>query len=329
MGDAATPALPDFTSQTASVYKANIDAGFAVADRLAWAFAPHEQDIGSPQPDMTLRLEAGAIFDGGTLTEVAAQDTAVITAPSVNPRIDRVVIDRGTGTVSVVTGTEAASPSPPAITAGKVPVAQVALTTGTTEIVNSDITDERDLRFLGDPQPNVVTTRGDIVRGSSSGAPERLALGTTDQVLKSDGTDVLWGAAPGFAAGTTMLFHQSAAPTGWTKDVASTLNNSALRLVTSTAWASGKQGTDAFTTVFSSSKVTDGRSLSEAQLASHDHPAISGSFLVTAGSSIDTSGGAPSDGSASNTGTAGNGSTHDHTIVMDVNYINMIIATKD
>ncbi len=31
MGDAATPALPDFTSQTASVYKANIDAGFAVA----------------------------------------------------------------------------------------------------------------------------------------------------------------------------------------------------------------------------------------------------------------------------------------------------------
>ncbi len=41
MGDAATPTLPDFTSQTASVYKANIDAGFAVADRLAWAFAPH------------------------------------------------------------------------------------------------------------------------------------------------------------------------------------------------------------------------------------------------------------------------------------------------
>ncbi len=148
MGDAATPTLPNFTNQTASVYKANIDAGFAVLDRLAWAFAPHEQDVGSPQPDMTLRLEAGAIFDG-TLTEVAAQDTAIIAAPSVDPRIDRVVIDRQSGAVSVVTGTEAASPIPPALPAGKVPVAQVALAVSQTEIVNADITDERELGILG------------------------------------------------------------------------------------------------------------------------------------------------------------------------------------
>ena len=85
MGDAATPTLPDFTSQTASVYKANIDAGFAVADRLAWAFAPHEQDVGSPQPDMTVRLDAGALFAGTTLTEVAAHSTGAITAPTTLP----------------------------------------------------------------------------------------------------------------------------------------------------------------------------------------------------------------------------------------------------
>ncbi len=149
MGDAATPTIPNFTNQTASVYKANIDAGFAVADRLAWAFAPHQQDQGSPAPDMTLRLEAGAIFDGATLTEVAAQSTGTIIAPSVDPRIDRVVIDRATGAVSVIAGSEAASPTPPAITSGKVPIAQVLLATSTIEISNSDITDERDLGMLG------------------------------------------------------------------------------------------------------------------------------------------------------------------------------------
>jgi hypothetical protein len=139
MGDAATPILPDFTSQTAAVYKANIDAGFAVLDRLAWAFAPHEQAA----PDMTVLLEAGALFDGSTLTEVAAQSTGTITAPSVDPRIDRVVIDNATGAVSVVTGVEDASPVPPAIPNGKLPVAQVLLATSTSEIANADITDER------------------------------------------------------------------------------------------------------------------------------------------------------------------------------------------
>lgn len=43
---------------------------------------------------------------------------------------------------------------------------------------------------------SLLTTRGDIItRGAS--APQRLALGTSGQVLKSDGTDVVWGAAGG------------------------------------------------------------------------------------------------------------------------------------
>ena len=72
-----------------------------------------------------------------------AQTTATITAPSVDPRIDRVVIDDTTGVVSVITGAEAASPVPPALTAGKLPVAQVALVVSQTAIVNADLTDER------------------------------------------------------------------------------------------------------------------------------------------------------------------------------------------
>ena len=38
-----------------------------------------------------------------------------------------------------------------------------------------------------------MTTRGDMIRRGASG-PERFALGSSGQVLKSDGTDVVWGA---------------------------------------------------------------------------------------------------------------------------------------
>lgn len=107
--------------------------------RIGWAFAPYAQDI----PNMTVALAAGCILSGVTLTEVAAQSTSTITAPSANPRIDRVVIDKSTGAMSVVAGSEGASPSAPDIPAGKLPVAKVLLTVGMTAITNADITDER------------------------------------------------------------------------------------------------------------------------------------------------------------------------------------------
>ena len=135
----AKPEQPDFTTQNATQYTASIDASINAQARLGWMFAPHAQDT----PNMTVRLEAGALFDGTTLTEVAAQSTATITAPSTHPRIDRVVVDKLTGVVSVVAGTEASSPSAPAIPAGKLPVAQVLLTVGKTSITNADLTDER------------------------------------------------------------------------------------------------------------------------------------------------------------------------------------------
>ena len=92
---------------------------------------------------MAVIVDAGVILNGITLTEVAAQSTGTITAPVTNPRIDRVVIDILTGAVSVITGAEAGSPTAPAITAGKLPIAQVALATSTTTITNALLTDER------------------------------------------------------------------------------------------------------------------------------------------------------------------------------------------
>jgi len=132
---------------TTSGNTAKIDGNFAVLSRLGDPFAPHSQSA----PDMTVRLDAGHVFDGVTLTEVAAQNTGTITAPASDTRIDRVVINRLTGVVSVVTGTASASPVAPAIPANAVPVAQVLLASTSTVIENGMITDERDLNGLGVP----------------------------------------------------------------------------------------------------------------------------------------------------------------------------------
>jgi hypothetical protein len=144
----ATFIQPDFETQTEGTsYKEAIDNAVQVLGALAAVFAAHEQDT----PNMTVRVDAGALFVDGARVEVAAQSTGVITAPVTNPRIDRVVIDNETGAVSMVTGVEAADPDPPAIPEGKLPVAQVALATDTTEITNDLLTDERLPGLFGQP----------------------------------------------------------------------------------------------------------------------------------------------------------------------------------
>jgi hypothetical protein len=135
----------NFTTQSASTYKAAIDGDFAVAQRFVDNFAPRA----AATPNMTVQLDAGHVLRDGLLTEVAAQTTPTFVAPSGNPRIDRVIVDRATGALSVVTGTPAATPVPPALPLGKNPVAQVLLQPATTAIANNMLTDERDLGSLG------------------------------------------------------------------------------------------------------------------------------------------------------------------------------------
>ena len=57
---------PDYTLQSAAAYKANIDAGFRVFSRSGNWFSAHQQDQGSPAPEMSVRIDAGALFDGTT-----------------------------------------------------------------------------------------------------------------------------------------------------------------------------------------------------------------------------------------------------------------------
>ncbi len=130
----------------------------------------------------------------------------------------------------------------------------------------------------------------------------------------------------GFDSGTVMLFHQSAAPAGWTKDTAATLDDSALRVLTNTSWVSGQGGATVFSSVFGSSKVTGQTTISIAQMPAHTHD-------ITVG---DTTVGNVRDNGAQNTSTLSNaaltrggGNFHTHTESLDLNYINMIIASKD
>lgn len=70
-----------------------------------------------------------------------------------------------------------------------------------------------------------------------------------------------------FDAGTVMLFRQSSAPTGWTKD-SSNNDNSALRVVTGNVTTGGS---DNFSSTFGTGKTTASHTLTIAQMPSHGH----------------------------------------------------------
>jgi hypothetical protein len=73
--------------------------------------------------------------------------------------------------------------------------------------------------------------------------------------LTTDGTNTSWGTVTipvAFPAGTVMLFAQTSAPTGWTKNT-TTGDNSALRVTTGAASTGGTVG---FTTAFASQAVS-------------------------------------------------------------------------
>ena len=149
-------------------------------------------------------------------------------------------------------------------------------------------------------------------------------------------------------SGTRMLFQQTAAPTGWTK--ITSFDNAALRVVNGAAGSGGSIG---FTSAFSNRNVSD-TALSTAQMPSHAHSfsgttsgigdhnhglpgyvSISGggSFGNPAGSSpivSDTFGaGAHNHTYSGTTSSEGSGATHTHTLNLAVQYVDIIIASKD
>ena len=132
-------AQTDMTVDNPTTYKANIDANFNVLSKVGNDFAPYAN---SPSA-MNLKVAEGKLKTGSSIVEIAEQTSSTITAPVSNPRIDLVYIDELTGVIGITSGTEASTPSRPALPSGKIPVAEIALTTSTTSITNSLITDIR------------------------------------------------------------------------------------------------------------------------------------------------------------------------------------------
>ena len=126
----------------------------------------------------------------------------------------------------------------------------------------------------------------------------------------------------GFPSGTRMSFNQTSAPTGWTKQTSTTINDSILRFVTG---GTSSGGSVAFST-FNSGTTTGATTLTTAQMPSHTHSAYLQRVNVGVGSGLSPTGG---ETSPVNTGATGGGGSHTHSQVTDIKYIDFIIAQKD
>ena len=150
--------------------RVNMCSAINAASQKAWAFAPYPSDT----PDMLVHLWPGALLVDGQPVEVATQATGAFAAPTVHPRIDRIVIDARTGALAVVAGVEAATPARPNVPAGKLPVARVRFSVGMTAISEGDIDDERvdsggaPLGSLTSPSPYDAASTQDVVTAISA-----------------------------------------------------------------------------------------------------------------------------------------------------------------
>lgn len=146
-----------------------------------------------------------------------------------------------------------------------------------------------------------------------------------------------------FPSGTPMLFQQTLAPTGWTKQT--THNDKTLRVVSGSA-SSG--GATAFSSVFGSSITTGSHTITISQMPAHTHTTdstgahthdldltvaggagsikrISGNTDGDASTLVDLSAGAHTHTAQS----TGGGTGHTHTMSMDIHFVDLIIASKD
>lgn len=194
-------------------------------------------------------------------------------------------------------------------------------------------------------------TANNVLLGNGTSAVQFVSPSTNGNVLTANGTT--WtSAAPAaggtvIPAGTVMLFAQTAAPTGFTKNT-TTGDNSALRVTTGTASSGGSVG---FTTAFASQTPTGSVSitavsgsagnttLSTPQIPSHSH-SINGAPANPSGATVTNNN---SNTGTSNTNNTGGGGAHSHpfsfssgsgtftgnAINLAVQYIDVIRATKD
>jgi hypothetical protein len=169
-------------------------------------------------------------------------------------------------------------------------------------------------------QDDINTNTADIATANANIATNTSDIASNTAAISSINT-TLAGLANLIPSGTLMLFQQTSAPTGWTKQT--THNDKALRVVSGTA-SSG--GTNAFSTVMAQTTV-GGTALTISQIPSHTH-AVQTASTSGGGSGTNLAIQGPADGSIATTAN-GSGATHNHTITMSMAYVDIIIASKN
>jgi len=170
-------------------------------------------------------------------------------------------------------------------------------------------------------------TRGSLLyRGAAAWA--ELPPGAANQILGTGGpgTDPAWVVRTAeFPSGTVMIFQQSAAPTGWTKQTA--VNDYGLRV---TSGAVGVTAASPFSTIFAQTTVGS-TTITTGTMPSHGHGVGGRGNTPIYGDSGGGIGGGGAFGiseafTISNTG--GDGS-HAHSVNLSLSYIDVIIASKN
>jgi hypothetical protein len=127
-----------------------------------------------------------------------------------------------------------------------------------------------------------------------------------------------------FPSGTRMPFNQTAAPTGWTKQLTTAINDSILRLVTGSV-SSG--GSTAFST-FNAGATTGATTLTIDQIPSHTHNVTAVNTVSTTAGNIIRGVNTGTSFSVTSTATGG-GNSHTHSLTANIKYYDFIIAEKD
>ena len=167
------------------------------------------------------------------------------------------------------------------------------------------------------------------------------AVSTTAATSKAAKTAYDKAVAATFPAGTKLLFHQAAAPTGWTKQT--TVNDATLRVVSGTT-GGGTGGSVAFSTLFAAGKTVTlsgnvgATTLTTAQMPKHGHTLNKRPGYSTVTDVARVASGYPADGSpytnTTDIANTGGSTSHTHTlsgkatIALNVKYTDVIICAK-
>lgn len=131
-------------------------------------------------------------------------------------------------------------------------------------------------------------------------------------------------AASAFVTGTVGVFQQTAAPTFWTK--ITTFNDAVLRVVSG---AAGSGGSNAFSTVNAQTTVGNhALTIAEMPLHTHGENAGAGGSQLVDGDLSGITGNVPNVGTTTSN-SAGSGAGHNHSITMNILFVDLILASKN